>query len=105
MVDSCFHSRETSLYGWVTWMTSWTPPSAVSRRTVHAAVVAHQADGRPLAARHRARLVSHRLDRLDDRPDLRLPGVVAHDDKHQSTGSPRRTPTIVDTPGSCMVTP
>ncbi len=31
MVDSARHSRETCLYGWVTWITSVTPASAEMR--------------------------------------------------------------------------
>ena len=73
-VDSGFHSRDTSLYGWVTWISSCTPASGRQSRSVHPAVVADHTDRGALPARHRARFIAHGLDGFDDGPDLLLPG-------------------------------
>src|SRR5690606_5500057 len=53
-----------------------------------------------------ARLVPHRADRVRDPANLLGRRLAPHHDQHgYAAVSPRRTPTMVDTPGSCIVTP
>jgi hypothetical protein len=51
--------------------------------SIHSTIVADQADGGALRPGHRARLVPHLLDHLDDARDMGRGGIVTHDDQHQ----------------------
>ena len=64
------HSRDTCLYGCVTWMTCATPGSASIRDASTRPSLPTSPDRRPLRPGHWPRLVPHLLDRADDAVDL-----------------------------------
>jgi hypothetical protein len=73
---------------------------------IHPSIVAHQAHGGPLPPRHRTGLVAHLNDHVADPAHLLVAGAVPHDDEHlHRLPFASRTPTMVETPGSCIVTP
>src|SRR5437762_3029280 len=69
-------------------------PMPGAQRTTVGLVVADEADGRALRARHRSRLVPHLLDGLDDAIDLLLRRALGHHYEHVSV-SKRGSPAIM----------
>ena len=78
---------------------------------VHPAVVAHDGDGTPLLPEDELGLIAEGFDEADDAGPVRVRGVALENDEQRyslpaATGfSASRTPTMVETPSSCMVTP
>jgi hypothetical protein len=54
-------------------------------RAVDPTVVADEADRRALRAGHRARLIAHLPDHVDDARDLLFRRAMLHHDQHQSS--------------------